>query len=170
MEEILDVVDEKDQFVRKATRKEVREKVLLYRVARVIVLNNKGEFLVQKRSMDKDIYPGHWDIGVAGTVSSGNGYVGTAMRELMEELGIVGISNIQLMHSFLFKLKYQSSINNEHCKVYKLIYDGKIIPQKEEIDEIKFFTGEESKELVETSNFHPVGAMVFKKYLEFKKQ
>lgn len=168
MEEVLDVVNEKDQFVRKATRKEVREKALMYRVSRVIILDKDGKFLLQKRSMQKDIYPGYWDIGVAGTVSSGDGYVGTAMRELMEELGIVGISNIQLMHSFLFKLKYHSSIDNEHCKVYKLIYDGKIIPQKEEVDEIKFLTDEGTKELIGTFNFHPVGAMTFKKYLELK--
>ena len=59
-------------------------------------------------------------------------------------------------------------MDNEHCKVYKLIYDGKIIPQKEEVDEIKFLTDEGTKELIGTSNFHPVGAIVFKKYLELK--
>ena len=42
MEEILDVVDEEDQFVRKASRKEVREKALMHRVSRVIIVNGKG--------------------------------------------------------------------------------------------------------------------------------
>ena len=169
MEEILDIVDEEDKFVRKATRKEVREKALMYRVSRVIIVNSKGEFLVQKRSMSKDIYPGYWDIGVAGTVSSGESYVGTAIRELMEELGVTGISNIQLMHSFLFKIKYSSAADNAHCKVYRLVYNGKIIPQEEEIDEIKLMSAKEIKVLMQKEKFHPVGKIVFEKYLGLTK-
>lgn len=168
MEEILDVVDDEDKFVRKATRKEVREKALIHRVSRVIIVNSKGEFLVQKRSMNKDIYPGQWDIGVAGTVSSGDGYVGTAMRELMEELGIVGISNIELIHSFLFKIKHRSLENNCICKVYRLNYDGKLVTQREEIDEIKFLASDEVKKLTAEKPFHPVGKLAFEKYLETK--
>jgi len=166
MEEILDIVDEEDKFVRKATRKEVREKALMYRVSRVLIVNSKGEFLVQKRSMNKDIYPGYWDIGVAGTVSSGDGYIGTAMRELMEELGILGISNIQLMHSFLFKIKHHSSEDNSICKVYKLNYGGKLIMQRGEINKIQFLAAGEVKKLIAEKPFHPVGKMAFEKYLE----
>lgn len=117
-EEILDVVNEKDKFVRKATRKEVREKALLHRVARIIIENNKGELLIQKRSMKKDIYPGHWDVGVAETVKSGEGYESAAMVGLRDELGITGISNIELIHSLLFKIIYKSPEHNILCKVY----------------------------------------------------
>ncbi len=169
MEEILDVVDENDKFVRKAARKEAREKALIHRASRVIIVNSKGEFLAQKRSMSKDIYPGCWDIGVAGTVSSGESYPGTAMRELMEELGITGIPNIQLMHSFLFKIRHSSAADNVHCKVYELTYNGKVIPQKEEIDEIKLMAAEKIKVLMQKEKFHPVGKIVFEKYLETKK-
>mgnify|MGYP001564276284 CR=1 FL=1 len=56
MEEILDVVDEEDKFVRKATRKEVREKALMHRVSRIIIFNKDKKFVVQKRSMSKDMY------------------------------------------------------------------------------------------------------------------
>lgn len=166
MEEILYVVDDKDQFVRKVSRKEVIENALIHRTARVIIFNNKGLFLVQKRSMRKDMYPGYWDIGMAGTVIENDGYVGTALRELMEELDIIGVSNIQLMHSFLFKIKYRSSENNVNCKVYKLNYDGKLIVQKEEIDDVKFMTLDNLKKLITKENFHPVGKIVLEKYLE----
>ncbi len=168
MEEIVYVVNEEDKFVRKATRKEVMENALLHRCSRIIVHNGKGMFLVQKRSMNKDTYPGCWDIGVAGTVSEGDSYESTAMRELMEELGITGVSNIQLMHSFLFKLKYNSKISNAHCKAYELIYNGAIKPQNEEIDEVKLLEIREIKKLMETEEFHPIGKLVFEKYLEIK--
>lgn len=170
MEEIIYVVDEKDQFVRKATRQEVREKALLHRAARVILKNSKNEFLVQKRSLRKDIHPGLWDIGIAETVKGGDSYESTAMRGLLEELGITGISNIQFMHSVLFKLKYFSKNHNILCKVYYLLYSGQIYLQEEEIDEINFLTSKDVIDLTEKTNFNPVGKIVFAKYLELKPQ
>ena len=168
MEEIIYIVDEQDQFVRKAARQEVRQKALLHRTARAIVLNGNGLFLVQKRSAGKDIYPSHWDIGIAGTVRESESYESTAMRELMEEVSITGISNIQLMHSFLFKLRYSSEMHNAHCKVYYLNYNGKIMPQKEEIDEVKYLPANEVISLIQKEKFHPVGKMIFEKYFEEK--
>ena len=168
-EEILDVVDEKDQFVRKATRKEVRAKSLLHRVARIVIENRKGDFLVQKRSIKKDIFPGYWDIGAAETVKSGQGYEGAAMVGLTDELGIIGISNIQLMHALLFKIKYNSPEHNVLCKVYKVPYNGELIFQDSEVEEAKFLTIEQIKSLIQKENFDPVGKFIFNKYLENKK-
>lgn len=166
MEEIIYVVNEKDQFVRKATRKEVRENALLHRVARVIIVCQDGKFLVQKRSASKDIHPSMWDIGIAETARNGDSYESTAMRGLLEELGITGISNIQLMYSVLFKLKYFSPSHNILCKVYSLVYNGEIYASEEEIDEIRFLTKEETINLMEKTDFNPVGKVVFNKYLE----
>ena len=168
-EEILDVVDENDKFVRKATRKDVRENVLQHRIARVIIKNSNQAFLVQKKSKNKKTFASYWDVGIAETVLSGEGYVGAAIRGLMEEVGIVGISNIKLMHSFLFKIRYSSSQTNEQCKVYEILYDGKIKTQDEEIEDIKFLMIEEIKNLMEKEPFHPVGKIAFEKYLQLKK-
>ena len=92
-----------------------------------------------------------------------------AVRELMEELGISGISNIQLMRSFMFKIEHHSLENNSISKVYKLDYDGRLMVQREEIDEIKFLAIKDIKKLIESEKFHPVGKIVFKKYLETTK-
>ena len=166
MEEIIDVVDENDSFVRKATRQEVVQKGLLHRDSRIIIQNSKGEFVVQKRSMDKDNYPGCYDIGVAETVKGGESYESAAIRGIMEELGIVGISNISLMRSLLFKMRYKSDNLNEHCKVYYLIYGGKMQAQKEEIDELKLLKEDELIGFIKSQQFHPAGKMAFEKYLE----
>jgi len=155
-EETLDVVDEKDQFIRKTTRKEVTEKVLLHRVSRVIIYDESGKILVQKRSRDKKTFPSHWDIGVAETVQSGEGYEGAAMRGLNEELGILGVSNIQLIHSFLFKIRFESQETREHCKVYKIQYNGDINFQKEEIEETDFLTTSEINDIILKNSFHHI--------------
>lgn len=167
-EEILDVVDDNDKFVRKATRKEVREKALMHRTTRVIIKNDKNEFLVQKRAADKKNFPEYLDIGIAETVKSGESYEGAALRGLIEEVSIFGISNTKLTHSFLFKIKYNSLQTNEHCKVYEVQYNGKIKIQDEEIEDAKFLTIEKIKKLIEKDPFHPVGKLVFEKYLERK--
>jgi len=165
-EEILDVVDEKDKFVRKATREEVRKNALLHRTVRVIIKNSKREFLLQKRSKNKKNFPSHWDIGVAETVKSGESYEAAAIRGLVEETGILNISNIQLIRSFLFKIKYNSPQTNEYCKVYEILYDGKIKPQYEEIEEINFLPADVVKKLIREKPFHPVGKVVIEKYIE----
>ncbi len=46
------------------------------------------DVLLQKRSPDKDSYPGCYDISSAGHVAAGDDYLETAVRELKEELGI----------------------------------------------------------------------------------
>ena len=167
-EEIIYVVNEKNQFVRKTTRKEVMEKGLLHRHARVIIVNKDEKLLVQKRSLSKDKYPGYWDVGVAGTVKEGDSYESTAMHELYEEVGITGISNIQLMRSLLFKFAFHSPEYNVLCKAYKIQYDGKLKLQEEEVDEAKYMLIEEIKNIIEKEPFHPVGKIVFEKYLETK--
>ena len=167
MEEIY-VVDQNDKFVRKSTRQEVREKALLHRSIGIIILNKEGKFVIQKRSMNKDIYPGYWDIGVAGTVRGNDSYESTVIREVYEEIGVTGISNTQLMGSFLFELKYLSPEHNVLCKVYKIIYNGKLKPQKEEIEDLKLLTNKEIKALISKNLFHPIGALAFKKYLDMQ--
>src|SRR3989344_4399543 len=56
-EEILDLVDEDDIVIGQATRTAVREKALLHRIAKIIIVNKNGEFLIHKRSNRKDIFP-----------------------------------------------------------------------------------------------------------------
>ncbi len=168
MEETIYIVDEKDNFIGKASRKEVRAKALLHRAARVIVFNKEDKFIAQKRSMSKDIYPGYWDIGVAETCIENESYESAAIRGLLEELGIAGISNTQIAHSFLFKTRYAAQEENAFCKVYELMHHGKIIKQDEEIDKVKFLPKEDVKALIKEEKFHPLGRIVFEKYLEMK--
>ncbi len=44
--------------------------------------------LLQKRSPQKDTFPGKWDISAAGHVSVGESLQGAVLREVLEELGL----------------------------------------------------------------------------------
>lgn len=91
--EKVDVVDEGDRVVGTSTRAEMRRSRLRHRAVFVAVLEpaavgDRHRLLVHRRSMDKDVWPGRWDVAVGGVVASGEGYDAAAAREIAEELGI----------------------------------------------------------------------------------
>lgn len=91
-EEIFDVVNEADEVTGQATRSEVHARGLLHRAVHVFVVNRHGELLLQKRSRFKDVHPGVWDSSVAGHLDAGEDYADAALREMEEEMGVVGVA------------------------------------------------------------------------------
>ncbi len=164
MEEMVDIVDEKDKVVSTTTKKEMVEKALLHRAARVIVVNSKGDLLVHKRSEKKKVYPGYWDIGIAETVQTGETFEDAATRGLDEEMGITDVFG-----DFIFKTKFSSPGNNAILKVFEAFYDGDIRMQEDEVDEVKFLPLDEVIDLSKTEKFSPTGKLVLGKYIELGK-
>src|SRR6266542_5461370 len=100
-EEMVDLVDEDDRVVGVAPRSEVRARNLLHREVAAICRNSAGAIYVHRRTDTKDVFPGLYDMWVAGVVSSGETYAQAVRRELEEELGITGEP------AFLFKHRYR---------------------------------------------------------------
>ena len=50
----------------------------------------RAELLLQKRSAQKDSFPGLYDISAAGHLDPGEDFAAAARRELAEELGVTG--------------------------------------------------------------------------------
>eukprot|EP00741_Cyanophora_paradoxa_P015986 tig00000042_g15432.t1 len=65
------------------------------------VINKDGELLLQRRHPTKQSYPDMWDISSAGHVSAGEDSLGTAVRELEEEMGIARPASA-FLHLFRF--------------------------------------------------------------------
>ncbi len=136
--ELLDVVDEQDTVITVKTRGEIHARGLMHRAVHILVFNSNGELFLQKRSMSKDEQPGKWDSSAAGHVDSGETYLDCARREITEELGIVA----ELPMEALFKLPASNLTGNEHCMVYRYIYDGQMVLQLDEIDDGRWITPE----------------------------
>ena len=130
-QELLDVVDEDDNVIAIKTRGEIHAEGLMHRAVHILLFNSKGELFLQKRSMSKDEQPGKWDSSAAGHVDSGEAYVDCARREIAEELGIV----VEQPMEMLFKLPASVLTGNEHCMVYRYIFDGPMVLQADEIDD-----------------------------------
>ncbi len=88
MTEFVDIVNEHDEIIGKASRHEAHEKNLLHRGVVVCVFNSNGELFVQLRSKNKDMFPDCYEASLSGHVLAGELPSHAAVRELREELGI----------------------------------------------------------------------------------
>lgn len=90
--EQLDVVDKNGNPTGKTVERTIAHREgIWHRTSHVWLVRKKEgrlEVLLQKRSRDKDSYPGCYDISSAGHIPAGCGYEESAIRELQEELGI----------------------------------------------------------------------------------
>ncbi len=130
-DEIFDVVDEADNVLKQAARKEVHEKNLIHRAVHIIVFNKNRDCLLQKRSVWKDRHPGVWDSSAAGHVDAGEDYDTAARRELHEELGIEEAKLIRIG-----TLAPSEQTGWEHIAVYLAGYTGKVHVPAAEIEAV----------------------------------
>ena len=102
------------------------------------------QILMQKRSDQKDSYPGCYDISAAGHVPAGEGYLAAARRELLEELGIEA-SESDLEFLFFHKGYAENFFcgspfrNYEYSAVYlyrKPVTAETLLLQKEEVSAV----------------------------------
>ena len=92
MSEFLDVVDERGLPTGEVvSREEAHRCGIRHRTAHVWIVrirDGRLQILLQKRSDEKDSYPGCYDISSAGHIPAGVDFVESALRELREELGV----------------------------------------------------------------------------------
>ena len=123
----------------------------------IFIMNNKNEFLMQKRSKEKG---GLWAT-TGGHPKSGESSLEGIITECNEELAI------KINNPILFK---KASGKQSFCDLYYLKEDiniDDIIIQKEEVDEVKWLTLSEIEELNNKGLFNKGHYMMFKDCLEY---
>lgn len=88
MAELLTFVDENDNPIGSGDRKEAWTKGLYTRNIRVMIRDENGRILSQKRSVKKGTYPGMWTVAASGHVDAGEEWDVAATRETHEEIGV----------------------------------------------------------------------------------
>lgn len=129
-EDIFDIVDEKDNVIGQKPRSQVHADGDRHRAVHVLVFNDEGELFVQKRSQNKDTWPGAWDASCTGHVDTGENYKEAAYRELQEELGWQPSEELE----FLFKLTPCDATGQEFIEVYRVGGKGPFRLNHEEIE------------------------------------
>lgn len=144
-DELLSVVDENDRVIGQKGRGEIHRLGLRHRSVHLLIFNQAGDVLLQKRSMQKDNCPGYWDSSVAGHVEAGESYGQCLMREVTEELGI----ELSQLPGKICKLSPNKNNGMEFCQAYQAVHEGPFSPEKSEIDELCWFSQNEICEWLE---------------------
>ena len=134
-EEIFDVVDANDQVTGTATRAEVHAQKLTHRAVHVFVFNKRGDLLLQKRSLLKDMCPGLWDSSVSGHLDAGESYEAAAVRELEEEMGIT----TETTPEEIARIAPGLETGWEHMRLYRTRHDGALRFPAAEVDAVMWF-------------------------------
>ena len=136
--ELFVVVDKDDNIVDYRIRYDCHhDKSLIHRSIGVVLFNDKGEILLQKRSMLKDTHPGFYTLSVSGHVTKGQTYEEAALREMQEEIGI------QTELTFAVKFLSELEIETEMDMIFTGKHNGPFRIAKDEVDEVQFFSKEE---------------------------
>ncbi|HJY80428.1 MAG TPA: NUDIX hydrolase YfcD [Candidatus Binatia bacterium] len=164
-DEIVAIVDEHNKVVGAVPRREMRTKNLPHRSTYILVFNTQGELYVQKRTMTKDVFPGYYDPAAGGVVLAGESYEQGAVRELAEEMGIHDVPLI-----WLFDFYFADERTRVWGGAFSCIYDGEVILQAEEVEDVALMTIAEILRRAETEPFTPDGLYVLRRYLERREQ
>ena len=154
MDELIDIYDESGNHIGTELRSVAHNKGLWHKTAQVWLLNEKNELLLQFRSSQKDCFPELWDISSAGHIPAGCPSKESAVRELLEELG-VQTDQESLIYLFEHVDPYEDKrtghIDKEFSEVYllKVNSDIQLSLQEEEVDEVRWIN---YKELIDDYN------------------
>ena len=95
-------VDERNEDLGAQSRVRVRSEGLRHRASYIFVFNHNTSVLLQRRSHQKDLYPGWYDACAGGVLRVGESYATNAQREVFEELGISD-GHLELRDEFYFE-------------------------------------------------------------------
>jgi len=151
MTEKLTFVDENDNPIGVGDRKEAWIKGIYTRNIRVVIRDEKGRFLSQKRSTQKDTYPGMWTVAASGHVDEGEEWDTAAVRETQEEVGV----SVELTPIGKFNFSADEGIKKVRQIIH--VYEGVISSSTEfslepgEVDDIQWFELDTLKSLIATN-------------------
>lgn len=179
--EYFDICDEEGMPTGEIVERSVaHSEGIRHRTAHVWILREeqgRTQVLLQKRSTNKDSYPGMYDTSSAGHIPAGMEPLESAIRELGEELGIHAHKE-QLEYIGKFRVQYEEEFygepfrDNEVIRVYvyrEPVDPRKLVLQEEEVEEVRFFDVAEVYEEVQKGSdeicVNPVGMKVLVDYL-----
>lgn len=161
--EYLDIVDENGEPTGKTVeREDAHRQGIRHRTSHVWLFrtnNGRAQVLLQKRSLNKDSYPGCLDISSAGHIPAGDGYAESALRELKEELGVNAVTE-ELVFCGTRRFEFREMFNgrefweNQVSNVYALRRDmeeSDFTVQSSEVDSVRWMDWDECVDMVKNS-------------------
>jgi len=145
--EMLDIVDENDNVIGKATREECHRKKLRHRTVNAFVFDKDWSIFIIQRSENVDTEPLFWTITSGGHVESGHTYEDTIRKELKEEL------DLKDKPVFIKMLRNDVDHELENSAQYYVMANKKPKINKGEIKQGKFVDFQELNRLMKKEKF-----------------
>ena len=180
MDELIDILTPEGKSTGKtALKSEAHKNGWFHATVHIWLFTADQKILLQKRALTKKVFPGLWDISVAGHIAAGESILSSTKREVFEEIGLkLQDSDLIKIGTRVHQVKHKNGIqDNEHHHVFIAelkvpISDLKI--QKEEVADIKLFDlsilkNTKNLENVLLSRFHSYYVSVYDKIISHLK-
>ncbi len=154
---LIEVVDNSNRPLTTMDVKEVHRQTLPHRSVVILVYDAEGKLYLQKRSPEKKMYSGRWDVSASGHVYAGESSLDAALRELDLELNIKN-SNLRL----LSEIEASAETGNEFITIYVLDKINSIpSPNPDEVESGYYYSENELEWLIRECRELLAPALVF---------
>ena len=145
-DELLDLVNEKDEVVGKEWKHEMHKKGMLHRTVIAEVIG-KGRVWTLVEQSKKRQDTGQYVSAVGGHVKSGEGIEDALKREAKEEFGLSGKINSKFIGKKIYNRTIKGNIENHFFILYEIYTDQEPVLSSESVGYKRFTEKELSKEL-----------------------
>ncbi len=174
MDELIDILTPEGKLTGKtALKSEAHKNGWFHATVHIWLFTSDEKILLQKRALTKKVFPGLWDISVAGHIGAGETVLTSAKREVFEEIGLqLKERDLIKIGTRIHQVSHANGIqDNEHHHVFIAelrVPISTLKIQLEEVDAIKLFDLEilrntQKHENVLLSRFHDYYVSVYDK-------
>lgn len=145
MDELIDILTPEGTSTGKtALKSEAHQNGWFHATVHIWLFTSDEKILLQKRAMSKKVFPGLWDISVAGHIGAGEAILNAAKREVFEEIGLeIQKEELIKIGTRIHQVTHENGIqDNEHHHVFMAelkVPINELIIQTEEVDAIQLF-------------------------------
>jgi len=170
MDELIDIVDENGNYTGKTCLKSEAHKYgYFHPTIHVWLYTSDKKILLQKRALTKKVFPGLWDISVAGHIAAGEDIITGALREVKEEIGFdILPENLHKIGTRKHMVNHPNGIiDNEfhHVFITELTIPAEELTlQEEEVAELKLF---DLKTILHTKDYENFLLPQYQEYYSF---
>ena len=141
MEDLLILVDPLDRQIGTAGKAEAHRDGLLHRAFSVFIVRD-GKLLIQRRNIDKYHSGGLWANACCSHPRDGEALCDAVQRRMREELGFC--CPVEEIGHFVYRSRYAEHLYEyEYDHVFLGSWDGEVLPNPEEVSEIRWISPEE---------------------------
>ncbi|WP_232734726.1 NUDIX domain-containing protein [Polaribacter sp. ALD11] len=181
MNEFIDILTPEGKPTGKtALKSEAHKHGWFHATVHIWLFTSAKKILLQKRVLTKKVFPGLWDISVAGHVAAGEEILASAKREVFEEIGLkLEDKDLIKIGTRIHQISHANGIqDNEHHHVFVAelkVPISELNIQTEEVAAIKLFDldilqNTENFENVLLSRFHEYYCSVYNQIQQQIKQ